>query len=128
MLLIGALVFVIVAVIGIVLALLFVSMVILLISGGIISASVLVGLQQKSVSKGFKAFLLSVSIVGSTIVSVVFFLFINTVAEWKQLNGSILGGVAFGIGSGWVLGLVMFAAAKKLVLFLKSKYNHKMIN
>ncbi|WP_407481964.1 hypothetical protein [Elizabethkingia meningoseptica] len=123
LILMGALVFLVLAVIGIVLGLLFIFMIILLISAGIISASVLVGLQQKSLSKGFKTFFLSVSVVGSTIVSVIFFLFINTVKNWWQTNIAIIAGTVFGIVSGWLLGLLMFTVAKKLVLFLKNKYS-----
>ncbi|MDR2230083.1 MAG: hypothetical protein LBE39_11510 [Flavobacteriaceae bacterium] len=125
MLLMGALVFLILGVIGIVLGLLLIFIIILLISGGIISASVLVGLQQKSLSKGFKTFFLSISVLGSTIASVILFLFINAVKKWWQTDTAIIAGIISGIISGWILGLVMFVTAKKLVLFLKNKYTDR---
>ncbi|WP_288789181.1 hypothetical protein [uncultured Elizabethkingia sp.] len=122
MLLIGALVFFILGVIGIILGLLLILIVIFLISAGIISASLLVGLQQKSLSKGFKTFFISVSILGSTIASVILFLFINTVKNWWQTDTAIIAGIVSGIASGWILGVIMFTASKKLVMFLKNKY------
>ena len=122
MLLMGALVFFILGVIGIILGLLLILIVIFLISAGIISASLLVGLQQKSLSKGFKTFFISVSILGSTIASVILFLFINTVKNWWQTDTAIIAGIVSGIASGWILGVIMFTASKKLVMFLKNKY------
>ncbi|KUG12816.1 hypothetical protein ATE49_10860 [Elizabethkingia miricola] len=118
----GALVFFILGVIGIILGLLLILIVIFLISAGIISASLLVGLQQKSLSKGFKTFFISVSILGSTIASVILFLFINTVKNWWQTDTAIIAGIVSGIASGWILGVIMFTASKKLVMFLKNKY------
>ncbi|KUY17298.1 hypothetical protein BAZ12_17870 [Elizabethkingia miricola] len=118
----GALVFFILGVIGIILGLLLILIVIFLISAGIISASLLVGLQQKSLSKGFKTFFISVSILGSTIASVILFLFINTVKNWWQADTAIIAGIVSGIASGWILGVIMFTASKKLVMFLKNKY------
>jgi len=122
MLLMGALVFFILGVIGIILGLLLILIVIFLISAGIISASLLVGLQQKSLSKGFKTFFISVSILGSTIASVILFLFINTVKNWWQADTAIIAGIVSGIASDWILGVIMFTASKKLVMFLKNKY------
>ncbi|OPC09732.1 hypothetical protein BAY01_12190 [Elizabethkingia miricola] len=118
----GALVFFILGVIGIILGLLLILIVIFLISAGIISTSLLVGLQQKSLSKGFKTFFISVSILGSTIASVILFLFINTVKNWWQTDTAIIAGIVSGIASGWILGVIMFTASKKLVMFLKNKY------
>ncbi|AQX83948.1 hypothetical protein AYC65_02450 [Elizabethkingia bruuniana] len=123
----GALVFFILGVIGIVLGLLFILIVIFLISAGIISTSVLVGLQQKSLSKGFKTFFISVSILGSTIASVILFLFINTIKNWWQTDTTIIAGLISGIASGWILGLIMFITCKKLVLFLKNKYANRIV-
>ncbi|MDX8569457.1 hypothetical protein OZ668_15765 [Elizabethkingia sp. HX XZB] len=127
MLLMGALVFFILGVIGIILGLLLILIVIFLISAGIISASLLVGLHQKSLSKGFKTFFISVCILGSTIASVILFLFINTVKNWWQTDTAIIAGIVSGIASGWILGVIMFTASKKLVMFLKNKYADRII-
>lgn len=69
LLIMGAIFFAIVVIIGVVLCLLFILLLIGLITAGILSTSVLIGIQQKSISKGFKTFFLSVSMVGCTIVA-----------------------------------------------------------
>jgi len=96
-----------------------------LISGGILSASVLVGLQQRSVSKGFKTLFVSVSVLGTTIISVIFFWFMNKIQHWWGNDVSIFAGIIFGLLSGWLLGTLIFMAVKRLVLFLKNKYNER---
>lgn len=58
LLIMGAIFFAIVVIIGVVLCLLFILLLIVLITAGVLSTSVLVGIQQKSVSKGFKTFFL----------------------------------------------------------------------
>lgn len=112
-------------IIGVVLVLMFFAILFLLISGGILSASVLVGLQQKSVSKGFKTLFVSVSTLGTTVVSVIFFWFMNKIQHWWGNDVSIFAGIVFGLLSGWLLGTLIFIAVKKLVLFLKNKYDER---
>lgn len=112
-------------IIGVVLVLMFFAILFALISGGILSASVLVGLQQKSVSKGFKTLFVSVSILGTTIISVIFFWFMNKIQHWWGNDVSIFAGIVFGLLSGWLLGTLIFMAVKKLVLFLKNKYDNR---
>ncbi|MBB6369618.1 hypothetical protein [Chryseobacterium shigense] len=126
LILMGALFFLLALIIGVVLILMFFLILFFLISGGIISASVLVGIQQKSVSKGFKTLFLSVSILGTTIVSVIFFYFINLIQHWWTADISIVAGIICGALSGWLLGLLIFKASGKLVTFLKNKYNDRM--
>jgi len=74
----------------VVVCLLFTFLLIGLTTAGVLSTSVLVGIQQKSVSKGFKTFFLGVAMV---IVSVIFFWFVNSVKEWWDTNISIVVGV-----------------------------------
>lgn len=112
-------------IIGVALVLIFFAILLVLISGGLISASVLVGLQQKSVSKGFKTLFLSSSILGTTIISVIFFWFLNKIEHWWSNDISIFAGIVFGLISGWILGIIVFTAAKKMVLFLKIKYDKR---
>lgn len=110
---------------GIVLVLMVFAILFALISGGILSASVLVGLQQRSVSKGFKTLFVSVSVLGTTIISVIFFWFMNKIQHWWGNDVSIFAGIIFGLLSGWLLGTLIFMAVKRLVLFLKNKYNER---
>lgn len=113
-------------IIGVVLVLMVFAILFALISGGILSASVLVGLQQRSVSKGFKTLFVSVSVLGTTIISVIFFWFMNKIQHWWGNDVSIFAGIVFGLLSGWILGTLIFMAVKKLVLFLKNKYDERM--
>ncbi|MNG54192.1 hypothetical protein D3C87_453220 [compost metagenome] len=122
LLLIGSLVFLALAVISILLGLLFIVTIILLISAGIISTSVIVGLQQRSITKGFKTLFLSSAILGSSIVSVIFCIFLNAVYDWSSNNMAILIGLVLGIILGTGLGLLAFKAMAGLIRFLMSKY------
>ena len=122
LLLMGSFVFLALTVISILLGMLFIVTIILLISAGIISTSVIVGLQQRSITKGFKALFLSSAIVGSRIVSVIFCIFLNTVYQWHSNNMAILIGIALGIILGTGLGLLAFKAMTGLVRFLINKY------
>lgn len=122
LLIMGAIFFAIVVIIGVVLCLLFILLLIGLITAGVLSTSVLVGIQQKSISKGFKTFFLGASMVGCTIVAVIFFWFINSVKEWWDTNISIVIGVFFGVLGGYILGLLMFVALKKIFSLLQTKY------
>ncbi|OBW41966.1 hypothetical protein AB670_01657 [Chryseobacterium sp. MOF25P] len=118
----GAIFFAIVVIIGVVLCLLFILLLIGLITAGILSTSVLIGIQQKSISKGFKTFFLGVSMIGCTIVSIIFFWFANSVKEWWDTNISIIIGVFCGVLGGYILGLLMFVALKKIISLLQKKY------
>jgi len=122
LLLMGSLVFLALAVISILLGLLFIVTIILLISAGIISTSVIVGLQQRSITKGFKTLFLSSAILGSSIVSVIFCIFLNAVYDWSSNNMAILMGLVLGIILGTGLGLLAFKAMAGLIRFLMSKY------
>lgn len=125
LLVMGIIFFILAIIIGIALVLIFFATLLVLIGVGLISASVLVGLQQKSLSKGFKTLFLSSSILGTTIISVIFFWFLNRIEDWWSNDVSIFAGIAVGFLSGWILGIIIFTAAKKMVLFLKNKYDQK---
>lgn len=118
----GAIFFGIALIVGVILCILFILILIGLLSAGIISASILVGYHQKSVSKGFKTFFLALSISGSSIISVLFFFFVNSIKEWWSTNTAIVAGVLCGLISGYLLGLIMFEATKKIVTFSYKKF------
>lgn len=125
LMLMGALFFLLALIISVVLILIFFLILFFLISGGIVSVSVLVGVQQKSISKGFKTLFLIVSILGTTVVSVIFFYFINLIQHWWTADISIIAGIICGAISGWLLGLLIFKASGKLVASLRNKYNER---
>ena len=109
-----------VAVVIIVSAILF-----LLISGGLISASVLVGFQQRSASKGFKTFFILLCSLGTSVISVVFFWVLNSANDWWTVEVALFAGLLVGIFCGWLLGLLIFHAFRKVVLFLKKKFENR---
>lgn len=114
-------------IIGIAIVIIISAIVFFLISAGLISASVLVGFQNKSASSGFKTFFILVSILGSSIVSVVFFLFMNSVKDWWPTETTIFAGIIFGGVVGWLLGLLMFLAFKNIAVFLKTKVEKRFL-
>ncbi|WCM42673.1 hypothetical protein MG290_03065 [Flavobacterium sp. CBA20B-1] len=120
--LMGALFFAIAIIIGVVLCLLFIFISMGLIGAGILSTSVLVGIQQKSVSKGFRTFFISVCVVGTSIISTLCFWFVNSVKDWWSTNSAILIGVFCAILTGYFLGLLLFIALKKITALLQQKY------
>lgn len=125
LLVMGALFFLLALAIGIIIVIVFFAILFFLISGGIISASVLVGLQQRSLSQGFKTLFVSVCIIGTTITSVIFFWIVNVMKNWWSNEISVAIGIIFGLISGWLLGSLMFKATKKLALFLKDKVDNR---
>lgn len=125
LLLMGALFFLIALIVGVVICLLLILILIGLISAGITSASILVGIQQKSISKGFKTFFISVSMLGSVIVSIIFFWVVNAIKDWWSNDISTIAGIICGLISGYFLGILLFTATKKAAQFLSNKYQSK---
>lgn len=122
LLIVGIFVFLLLLILGVLIGLLFIAIVIGLISAGIISTSILVGFQQRSVSKGFKTFFLISSILGSSIVSIIIFVFLNSLFNWGNQEAFIFAGILCGIGFGWFIGFLMYKASHKIILYLQRKY------
>ena len=94
-----------------------------LISLGILSASILVGLNKKSFATGFKTFLVSCSSIGGLIIFGAMFWLLNKFTHWWTAKTAILIGVSMGCLAGFLFGLVVFFVLQKLTTFLKSKLN-----
>ena len=114
-------------IIGIALLLIVAAILFFLISGGLISASVLVGFQQKSASKGFKTFFILLCSLGTSVISVIFFWVLNSVYDWWTTEIAAFAGLVVGVFTGWLLGLLIFYAFRKIVLFLKEKFENRLI-
>lgn len=97
-----------------VLIIIFVGILLALVGAGIISASVLVGLQQRSLNTGLKTLFLMASMLGFSIISVIFFWFANQVLDWWSQEISLLVGVGVGLLSGWMLGMLFFTTFLKV--------------
>jgi hypothetical protein len=93
------------------------------IAAGILSTSMLVGLQKKSLEKGFFTFWTSsVSILGAFLGTGTFY-FLNRILHWNSTQTAILSGFAAGLLSGCFLAIISFYIFKRILLLLKNKFN-----
>lgn len=98
-----------------------------MLSAGIISTSLLVGFQQKSVGKGFRTFFILASIVGSIVISVIFFWLLNSVYDFWITEVAVIAGILSGAATGWALGVIIFLTSKKIVIFMKNQLDTKLL-
>lgn len=98
-------------------------MLITLISIGILSTSLVSGLYQKSISQGFKTFVILISILRCIIISEFFFCLMHEIFGWWGINTSLVIGLIPGVISGWLIGSVMFGTVKRIIKFIKNRYN-----
>ena len=92
-----------------------------LIGAGILSASILVGLNKKSFTKGFKTFLISAATVGGLLVGMIGFGVLNLITHWWTLQAALLSGSLIGIVAGFAFGLFAFYVIQRLTTFLRAK-------
>lgn len=122
---ISGLIFLLVCVgVGIVLSTLILLLLFGLISAGILSASVMIGLNKKSFSTGFRTFIFSFGCIFGTLSGIVFFLFLHKVSHWWTMNETLLMGSFAGLLSGFLFSVFVFFIFRKLSSFLvKGKKN-----
>lgn len=113
--------------IGIVLAILLLLLIFGLIGAGILSVSVLVGLNKKSFSKGFKTLLISSSTIGGFLLGTSGFWLLNKITHWWTFPNSLLIGSVSGLLSGFLFGVFLFYVLQKLTTFLLLKLNKNAI-
>ena len=92
-----------------------------LIGAGILSASILVGLNKKSFTKGFKTFLVSAATIGGLLVGMIGFGVMNMITHWWTLQTALLSGSVIGIVAGFAFGLFAFYVIQRLTTFLRAK-------
>jgi len=92
-----------------------------LIGTGILSASILVGLNKKSFTKGFKTFLVSTTTIGGLLFGITSFWILNKATHWWTFKTTLFAGSIIGLLTGLVLGLVTFFLIQKLTSYLKLK-------
>ncbi len=110
--------------VGIVISTLILLLLFGLISTGILSASVMIGLNKKSFTKGFRAFIFSFGCVFGTLSGIGFFLFLHKVSRWWTMNETLLMGSFAGLLSGFLCSVFVFFIFRKLSSFLvKGKRN-----
>lgn len=92
-----------------------------LIGAGILSASVLIGLYNKSFKKGFKTLIISVTTIGGLFIGATGFWLLNKIVHWFTTQTALTIGSIGGLLTGFLLGLLMFYMLQKLTTFLKDK-------
>lgn len=96
-----------------------------LIGVGIVSASVLVGLNKRSLALGLKTFIVSLSTVGELILSSLLFWILNEFQQWWTYQTALAIGAGIGILAGLVLGFLLFYILHRLTTFLRNQFNLK---
>jgi hypothetical protein len=109
---------------GIVLTILALLILFALIGAGIFSASILVGLNKKSFTKGFKTFLVSTTTIGGLFVGLAGAWIFNNSTHGSTLQASLIAGSIIGLLAGLSFGLFAFYAIQKLTTYLKTKFNN----
>jgi hypothetical protein len=94
-----------------------------LISFGVLSTSILVGVYQKSFESGFKTFFVGISGIVSVFLSVVFFSLLNTITEWWSFHAAILYGFVLGLSSGVIFGYLGYRVFQLILNYFKTRLN-----
>jgi hypothetical protein len=108
---------------GIVLTVLGLLIIFGLVSFGILSTSIIVGLNKKSFAKGFKTFF----VLASTFVGLIFFgvgfWLLNKIAHWWTTQTAIITGATSGLFAGLAFGLLAYYVLQRLTTYFKQKLN-----
>jgi hypothetical protein len=92
-----------------------------LVSAGILSTSIIVGLNKKSFTKGFKTFILIVSTITGLLVGCFSFVVIHKINHWWTIKESIISGAISGLLGGFVFGLLLFYILRRLTTYFRQK-------
>lgn len=92
-----------------------------LISLGALSASVIVGLNKRSLSKGFKTFIVLVSTVNGVVIAIAGFLVLNQIVHWWSTETAVVSGLAVGAIAGLGFGYVAFYILQRLTAFFRKR-------
>ncbi|NUY82100.1 hypothetical protein HUK80_14445 [Flavobacterium sp. MAH-1] len=107
--------------VGIILTILALLTIFGLIAMGALSASIIVGIAQKSVAKGFRTFVVVFSTFGSAALGTLTFWFLNNVLKWWTEFKAICLGFGIGLVSGFITGIAIAFVIRKLTPILKNK-------
>jgi len=115
--------------IGIVLAVLVVLFLVGLISMGLISGSVVIGLYKKSFLKGLKAFIRLSVITGGLLTGTAGLWTLNKFTHWWTTKSAIITGAAAGMLSGYILSVFIFFLFRRVQAYLKVQFgDHRIFN
>ncbi|HEX8575412.1 MAG TPA: hypothetical protein VF677_03880 [Flavobacterium sp.] len=111
--------------IGIIITLLLLLVVFGLITVGALSGSILVGLNKKSFTAGFKTFVIIFSTASSAIIGGLSFWLLNKLLHWWTPEIAICTGIVSGLLGGFALGFFAAFIIQKVTTFLKAKLVRK---
>ncbi len=106
---------------GIVVAVLTLFIIFGLITTGVLSVSVMVGLNKKSFMTGFKTFVITCSTVFSALIMALFFFIYNKIVHWWSGEKAALIGICTGLIAGFLLGALLMLIVRRLTEFFKTK-------
>ncbi|UMQ42597.1 hypothetical protein MKS83_02650 [Chryseobacterium sp. Y16C] len=107
--------------IGIVIAVLLFLLLFGIIAIGLVSSSILVGLYNKSFLKGFRILIIGGSTIDCAILGIGSFIIYNKIVHYWPLQTSIFVGTLSGSIAGFLLGIIIFYAIRRLTGFFYSK-------
>ena len=89
---------------------------------GIVSASIIVTIHQKSIKRGFKAFVVLGSLFAGLFSMGALFTIVNYITHWFTLLQALIAGGVTGLIAGFIMGQVLFVIASRLILNLKRQF------
>ena len=92
---------------------------------GALSTSVIVGINKKSFTSGFKAFVTVFSTFAFGLIGIGSFWILNKLLHWWSETKAIIIGLSIGLLSGLIAGFLLAYLINKLSTFLKSKLERK---
>lgn len=95
-----------------------------LISAGIISTSVVIGISRNSFSSGFKVLLVSFFTLGGFLAGLAGFWIVNRISHWWNDQTALLVGAISGVIAGLILGVFSFYVIRKLTLWFIRRLKH----
>ena len=105
--------------IGVVLTVLVVVFVVGLLSFGLVSSSVVVGMYQKSFLKGVKAFIRLSVMTGGMLIGSAGLWMLNKFMHWWTPKSALVSGAGIGLLSGYLLSILIFFFLRKLAIYIK---------
>jgi hypothetical protein len=94
-----------------------------LVSFGILSTSIIVGLNKRSSAKGFKTFILLASTIGGLLFGGVGFWLLNKIIHWWTTKAAIINGLTTGLFAGLIFGFLAYYILQRLTTYFKRKLN-----
>ena len=107
---------------GITAALAIMALIFLLVTSGVLSASIMYGFYQRSFLKGFKVFVIALSgIFGAIIGGLSWWILLFNYLHWLNEHNAIIYGSLLGFIAGSLIGILAYTILKKIIVYFKNK-------